>query len=76
MVINIAIINNTVEVINTITNGITITTITISYCLMGLLDFTLRSYQNTASILRESRDSPRPLTDDERRCQSDSRRCV
>jgi hypothetical protein len=61
MVINIAIINNTVEVINSITNAI-ITTV-INYGLLGCI---LLGYQDTASILGESGNLLRPLTDNKR----------
>ena len=44
-----------------------IITITMGYRLVRPLDFTLLSYQNTASILaRKSRSPLRPLTDNKR----------
>jgi hypothetical protein len=48
---------------------IVITIIIAGYYFMGLLDFTLRGYQDTASILGKSRDFLLPLTNDKRRCQ-------
>ena len=44
-------------------------TATTSYCFRGLLDFTLRGYQDTASTQRNSRNFLLPLTNDEWRCQ-------
>lgn len=67
IVINTASIIIALVVANITIIDIIITTTT-NHCFRGLLDFTLRGYQDTASTQRNSRNLPLPLTNDERRC--------